>query len=179
MVYNLMDKAILLADQKFHAQNEKTVYNILLLNGYPKYFIQKYMNKRLHTQQHRFNNNNSNNHQTNLKRNYAQEFKVKLNFKNDSYCSIKNILRKHNINSIPYVNQNLSQVIKNGKDKSKRTECTGKVPSIKYSANSAPPLMLDSVKEPWVLDWRNIKMTLTRNVLKKLFQHIVIITPTP
>lgn len=46
MVYNLVDRALILADKQYHHNNINIVKNILFANKYPKHFINKYISKR-------------------------------------------------------------------------------------------------------------------------------------
>ena len=63
MIYNLVDRSILLADKKFHNKNIKRIVKILQNNGYELPFIEICIKIRL--RQFKFNNvpshNNNNN----------------------------------------------------------------------------------------------------------------------
>ena len=52
MVYNLVDKAILLSDSSFHQNNLDFVKKTLLSNAYPLKFIKKFMKLRLEKLKH-------------------------------------------------------------------------------------------------------------------------------
>ena len=42
IIKNLVDTAILLSHEKFHAENSEIIKNLLMLNNYPKEFINKH-----------------------------------------------------------------------------------------------------------------------------------------
>ena len=44
---NFVDTAILLPHEKFHEENLETFKNLLMLNNYPKNFINKHINNRI------------------------------------------------------------------------------------------------------------------------------------
>ena len=108
MVYNLVDSATLLVDKKFHTKNIKITEKILQVNRYPENFIKKYTKKRL-------NFNKLRNRGKILKRNALL------------FNSVTRTLRKHNFLIVPYNNNNLSCIIKKGKDDIKKTNGTNVV----------------------------------------------------
>lgn len=61
MVYNIVDRAIKLADKEFYIKNIRTAEELLIDNNYPTDFVNKYVGKRLSTiysnEQPRQNNN--------------------------------------------------------------------------------------------------------------------------
>ena len=60
IINNLVDRAIKLSDKRFHNKNIKFCKNLLLLNDYPTKFVNKYVEKRIHTIKQIINNNESN-----------------------------------------------------------------------------------------------------------------------
>ena len=46
IVYNLVDRAVLLSDKKFHRKNLKIVTTLLENNNYPRRFIKQHVYKR-------------------------------------------------------------------------------------------------------------------------------------
>ena len=47
MIFNLIDKAIILGHKKCHSENVNIVKSILQNNDYPLYFINKYIKQRI------------------------------------------------------------------------------------------------------------------------------------
>ena len=69
MVYNVIDRAIKLADTRFHKDNINIAKNLLKENSYPTKFINKYISKRiakLNNNTDMNNNRNQNKHFTSL-----------------------------------------------------------------------------------------------------------------
>ena len=132
MVYNLVDKALKLSDKGFHNKNIQLVKTILKANRYPKLFIDKYIKKR----QYIIHNNNNyilanirnNNNNARL---YSNLKKIKTPFKSEFFDRMKNVFVKYNIMTIPLNRNNLSNVIKKGKDCTKTLDC----PSTVYKLN--------------------------------------------
>ena len=120
MIYNLIDKSILLSDKKFHNNNIQYTQSILQMNDYPRTFIEKYSNKRIHMH----NNNDQPSNETNKNKKILRQRictnkpKVKITFKNNLYTRVKKVVRKYDILPIAYVKDNFSNIIKRGKDKS-------------------------------------------------------------
>ena len=142
IIYSLVDKAILLSNHKLHNDNIKKVREILINNEYPEYFIQKYINKRMFkinadknnvvnntNSDNNFNSdNNNNNIIANRNRLYSRMSKIRIPYKSNIFHNLKSILRKYNILAIPQNVNNLTNVIKKGKDRINTLDC----PSVVY-----------------------------------------------
>ena len=121
MIYNLVDRSILLSDKKFHNNNIKRITEILINNGYDISFINKCIKFRL--RKFKFNNtlhintNNNNNISTSLTIPYI----------NPLFNMFKNIFKNYNISIIPTYKNTLKDVIRLGKDKSNKWDTTGVV----------------------------------------------------
>ena len=59
LIYNLVDRAILLSNPTFHNSNLKIIHNILIKNEYPINFIHKYIQHRLNYLRLKNTNNNN------------------------------------------------------------------------------------------------------------------------
>ena len=123
IVYNLVDRAILLSNKKFHDKNIKIIQKNLNNNDYPDYFIQKHIKIRLN--KIKYNKSNIIDKKCKkqlLNRLYAHQPKVFLPYHEDNYKKLSNIFKSYNIHTIPLINKNLTKVIKLGKDKTEKTD---------------------------------------------------------
>lgn len=115
IVYNLVDRAILLADERFHTSNLEKIKIILNNNNYPADFVQKNINNRL-----TFLKNRDKNHSNNIKianqRYYSRQTKVVLPFIPHITPNIQKILKKYNILTVFRSSNKLNSIIKLGKD---------------------------------------------------------------
>lgn len=118
IVYNLVDRAILLSHSSFHNTNLAKLKQILLNNDYPLDFIKKHVKIRLNSIKFRNNNNkNSVNPYSHL---YKLIPKICIPFNYSDFAGLSNILKPYNIKTIPIVNKNLKSIVKLGKDKTEK-----------------------------------------------------------
>ena len=115
IIYHLVDKAYSLSSKKFQLDNINFIKNILYLNDYPPFFVNKYINKRI--MYISSNRNDKKINQINKSKIYSQLPNVKIPFKNSLFNSLKHLLNKYNIIPIPDMNEKLSCIIQKGKDK--------------------------------------------------------------
>ena len=110
IVYNLIDRAILLSDKKFHKSNKIIVKKLLSPNNYSTSFIQKYIiNKRIFKITH----NNIPTTKNNF--NYKSIFSLPF-LNNNIFSKFKHILIPFKILVIPKIIHSLNYVIRLGKD---------------------------------------------------------------
>ena len=114
MVFSLFDKAIKLSHIQYHQHNINLVRAILHLNDYPSNFINKYIKMRLFTLKHPPDLVNQNQIRS---RRYAYTTKIRVPYKKQLYNNINKVLKNQNIIDVPYIKNNLSCVIRKGKDK--------------------------------------------------------------
>lgn len=130
MVYNLVDRAILLSDKTFHSKNISFIKTILHLNNYPPIFSEKFIKKRitfLSLPKKPVKPTPKNINNTFIK------IPSKINF----FKKIKNLFRRYRIGILPILEKNLTSVIKRGKDITKKLDkkcVVYKIPC--YSCNS-------------------------------------------
>lgn len=128
-VYNLVDRSITLSNERFQEHNLKIVEELLIGSDYPKSFIKKYMQKRIHnkhtqtSQNINDNNNNNSNEQTcDVKKKY-----LCVPYIGKFYKKIANRLKPYNIQTIPIISNNLKHLIRKGKDLTPKLEQQGVV----------------------------------------------------
>ena len=123
MVYNLVDRAILLANDCYHNENLDITKKLLLQNQYPLKFINFYTKKRLNTIKYRNNassgiDDNNHSYSIDFRKNLISKMpKVCIPFVGKMYDNISRMLRKYNINTIPKIANQLGSIIIKGKDK--------------------------------------------------------------
>ena len=128
MIYNLIDRALILSDKKFHKDNIRLVQNILIANNYPQHFIHKYINKRKNLLQHcDFNLSNI---KKSINSQHSNKVFIKIPFKYGIYNKIKKVLNNDKYKTIPLLNKDLSKFIIKGKINHKLNK-TGVVYKIK------------------------------------------------
>ena len=101
IVYNLIDRAILLSHESFRHTNLKTVEQLVINNDYPINFIDKNIKIRLNKiKYHSSNNSNIRNNSL-----YPQKYRktVCLPFSNNNFITLSKICKKYNISTIPLV----------------------------------------------------------------------------
>ena len=135
IVFNLVDRSILLSHEKFHKHNIQIIKNILKLNGYPENFIKKHIYRRLHILNNRTknsyrevinigelfqlpDNNEYYEHNYRIANNIHRPlFSVNIPFINSKfYNSFKALYKKYRISIHPTIKRNMSNIIKLGKD---------------------------------------------------------------
>ena len=123
IIFNIIDKCILLADNKFHHDNINTAKLFLMANNYPLKFTEKYINKRLAylTDKNR-NLTSSDNMSKNI---LVVPFYKHMN--NDIIMCLKNL----NISVVNKITNKLNSLITLGKDKIKKTEKNNVIYKIK------------------------------------------------
>ena len=136
-MYNLIDRAVTLSDVMFHSENLKHVKEILRINDYPCWFIDKYTKKRLN--KIRFHTKDTSNKDL-----YVKLPKLLIPFNNISFNSLTNIFKSYNICVIPMVKKNLSPIIKLGKDTPKKWDCTNVV--YKFNCKDCPATYVEATK---------------------------------
>ena len=114
MIYTLVDKAILLSDSSFHANNLDLVKNFLIENGYPEKFIDFYIKKRLDNMHFRQTNDVISYDKN--KKIIAKRPKICIPYIKGFYESIRKIFGKYNIITLPIICNNLNNVVIKGKD---------------------------------------------------------------
>ena len=119
IIYNLVDKAILLSHPSFHQSNISTIKNFLIANDYPLNIIEKFINKRLFHINYRNlpqhfspTNKHNNNNENFLNKNIAC-----FPFHNTLNNKLKSTLRKHNISLINKTTNKFNKYIRLGKDR--------------------------------------------------------------
>ena len=126
IIYNLVDKAILLSNSRFHSKNLNYIQDSLLKNNFPIQFIKKHIKKRIFKiKQDTLNNNNNNNTNNNYDINNNNSRPLSTSFKRSIVLPfvknlnplLKNTLKKHNISLINSTANKLNNFIKLGKDK--------------------------------------------------------------
>ena len=118
MVYNLVDRAILLSSPKFHQDNISTVKKILLANFYPSTFVQKYIDLRIK----KHSSNSPPKEKTKIPTIY-----ITLPFYNNSMKKFDKLInesdfKKKEVKVVFKTTNKLNNIIKKGKDKLKRED---------------------------------------------------------
>ena len=116
MVYNYVDRAIKLSDEKYHDENITKVKSFLNDNNYPDFFINKYVTSRLN----KIRNNNNNYTKENKSKNYNRV--VVIPFVQGVYERISHKLKNYQINVVPKSANSLNKIITKGKDKIKKCD---------------------------------------------------------
>jgi len=113
-INNLVDRAVLLSDRKFHCENLKTIKEILSNNNFPDYVINKYIKKRLYV----LNNNteNNNNEAINNRKNIDVGAFITLPYIGKLSDNISRFLNKKGLRVVYRLQKKLSILIKRGKD---------------------------------------------------------------
>jgi len=116
-IANLVDRAILLSDKRFHDTNLNIVKNILINNGYPEKLINKQINNRYKRILHDRNSLNNDNTLNNKNQTLLVPFIGKVS------CDIKRIF--NNLVDVRFtVPRRLDILIKKGKDRLKDSQLT-------------------------------------------------------
>ena len=135
IVTSLVDKALVLSDQKFHKVNLELVRKILFCNDYPIEFINKNIQKRKFYLQ---KTNYLQNKPVIFKRNdFHTKTRIRVSYKAALYNKFKNSCKRYNFLPVPYLNKNLSRIVKRGKDVTDKFSVTGVVYRLKCMNCSA------------------------------------------
>ena len=113
VIKTLVDKAIKLAHPNFHKNNLKKVKEILLLNNYPKKFIDFHVNKRVNYITSTENNSISNN----INNSVVNRNIFKLPYNGNLSENIYNFVKKYNMDIIYHIPCKLNKFIRLGKDR--------------------------------------------------------------
>ncbi|KAJ8664749.1 hypothetical protein QAD02_006411 [Eretmocerus hayati] len=117
-IYNLVDRGIKLAHQKFHAKNLIRIRDLLIKNDYPRKFIAKHISLRTQKIRNQESQNENDNAQENIQNIFfSRETKVVIPFIKNFSERIKRILSKHDIMTIFKSNNKFNKYINLGKDK--------------------------------------------------------------
>lgn len=116
---NLVKRAITLSHPSFHSQNLKIVEQLLINNDYPVHFIKININNRI--RKFKFSKPSS------IVSKNTKLLLISIPFQNDLYYSICNQFKKFNIRTVPLINYKLNNIIKFGKDPTKKEDTTGVV----------------------------------------------------
>ena len=108
IVFNLIDRAILLSNKRFHKRNMSRVTEILIEKKYTKVRLFKIDNT-----------NNTNNKPVNID---SYNLKVPLPFHPNFYNNCSKFLNKYNIQIIPSIVNKLNKLVVLGKDKTNKLE---------------------------------------------------------
>ena len=114
VIFNMVDRAIILSNETFHKKNLEIVKNTLILNNYPKKFIDKYLTirfKKLKKNNFQLNNNKE------LKNKYKNSLKIPLPYQKDLYEDINKIIKPFDLHAIPRSFYDQSKIVIKGKDK--------------------------------------------------------------
>lgn len=112
VVYNLVDKAILLSDTRFYSENLNIVRNILLQNHYPIKFINENIKKRFRHLSHNDNNNNNDNQNEQDRKNF-----IVLPYHSLTSKPLSNVFKEFQTETIFKNNNKLDSIVRKGKDK--------------------------------------------------------------
>ena len=138
IISNLVDRSFLLSDKKFHSNNLKLIYNMLIDNNYPKKFIDDCVQQRL--RKHKYKSFNM---IINIPK--PKPFlTVSLPYHRVFYPKISKVLKKYNIRTAPLINQKLNSIVKLGKDKTDKWDETDIVYS--FSCDSCPATYIGQTK---------------------------------
>ena len=91
IVYNLIDRAILLSHESFHRTNLKKVEQLLINNDYPSSFIDKNIKIRMKKIKYHSSNNSNIRNNSFCPQKYQQ--KVCLPFSNNNFITLFKILK--------------------------------------------------------------------------------------
>lgn len=123
MVYNLVDRAILLSDICFHSKNLKIVEKILTINSYPAHFYKKFIQKRLHY----LSDKNIVSQSKNRRKNTKKMTPIKVPYKDGFFKKLKHLFQSHDLTAVPELEKNLASIVRRGKDATPKFEKTGVV----------------------------------------------------
>ena len=140
IIFNLIDRAILLSDKQFHHKNIRLVKEILINNNYEQKFITKFIRKRLF----KIYNVEPMNVQKTVNDKKERFMHVSIPYNSYLFDRLGSLVKKFNITFIPLVNKKLTNIIKKGKDKTKILDNTNVVYKIKCT--SCPSIYIGETK---------------------------------
>ncbi len=125
IIYNLVDRAILLSHANFHQENLRIVKQILCENDYPLQFIATNVKKRLfkirsiHTESNTYQSSSNT-----ISKRQLPLSQISIPYNKSIFIQFTAFFKKLNIRIIPLMNKKLSSIIKLGKDISDKWEST-------------------------------------------------------
>jgi len=122
VIFGLVDKIIKLSNPMYQQKNLNYIIKILLKNGYPLPFIFSNIIKRINSNLKYKKTDNSRNNEENNKKYF-----IKIPFIENITPEILNISKKHKFNTIFTIDNRLSSIIKTGKDKIDKMNCSNVV----------------------------------------------------
>ena len=133
IIYNTVDKCLLLSDKKFHNGNIKIAKKFLAANDYPLKFINKYAKKRIHSIKQNFNSDNNSLNTNKKNNNKTSTSKIRLVLPFFKYLNKKIVcaLSNMNISIINKTTNKLKTIITLGKDKLEKFDKNNVVYKIK------------------------------------------------
>jgi len=123
----LVDRAIKLSENKFHNKNINLVKKILIQNEFPKEFFEKYIKKRLYTIKYGVISSAQNDPT-------IDKINLVLPFYDSFFKNCKSILKNSNFRVVPGINNKITDIVKLGKDVTKKEKRTSLV--YKISCNN-------------------------------------------
>ena len=128
IIKNVVDIAILLSHEKFHEENLETIKNLLMLNNYPKIFINKHIKSRV------FQLKNKDKNSFFIPKNNEREIDYKcvvsIPYYGNLSCKIKRQLKEYNITTVFRNTSKLDKYIKLGKEPLEKFEISNVVYTI-------------------------------------------------
>jgi len=104
VIYNLIDRAILLSDKEFQNKNIQKVKNVLKINNYPEKFMNKYIKKRICILKNKENIKNNDTKEQNETRNKSKI--VAIPYNNEISTKITRLFQKETNSKLAYKNNN-------------------------------------------------------------------------
>lgn len=120
IIYNLIDRATLLSEKKFHRVNIRKVKNQLIENNYPPVFIDKCIKTRLRKIRYSNANRTDKRYDDNI-------FTLALPNNPRFFNKITGFLKQHYIRTVPLVRHGLQNIIRLGKDSLAKKDIAGTV----------------------------------------------------
>lgn len=115
IVFNLIDRAVLLSHEKYHEDNIRLVKKILINNNYEKKFIDKYICQRIHKIKYGADDNVIDRQDSTSEENPIS-FTLSIPYNEDFFRKCVKALKPLNVCTIPYFNKKLDRIVKLGKD---------------------------------------------------------------
>lgn len=116
VIFNLVDRSILLSHPEFHKENVEKGKHLLLNNGYPINIINKFADDRVLYCKNKMDNSHIEMSDSNSKK-QNPKFYLKLPYVHKFYRNISRKLNGFDIKVVPKIKYALNRVIKKGKDK--------------------------------------------------------------
>lgn len=117
MVYNLVDRSLLLADKKHHKKNLQFARHVLLANSYPEKFVDKFIRKRIaiNTKKSPPSSNTVDN-ETQTEPCHRPSMYLKVPYNQKLFQNLSHRLKEFNIAVVPSLCNNFGRFIRRGKD---------------------------------------------------------------